>query len=95
MEGQILQPVNFPVSKGIWCGDRFASDCILSHTAVRSCSRSSVFVHQPFEIAAEIFLRHSHIFVDDRLQPEKLTVSMVVSRANTVSKIDAEIPSCL
>src|SRR5262249_53730940 len=30
-----------------------------SHIAVRNCSRSSVFVCQPFEIAAEIFLRHS------------------------------------
>jgi hypothetical protein len=66
-----------------------------SHTGVRNCSRSSVFVRQLFEIAAEIFLLHSHIFVDDRLQPEKLTVSMTVSRADTVSKIDAEIPSCI
>jgi hypothetical protein len=55
----------------------------------------SVFVRQLFEIAAEIFLHHSHIFVDDRLQPEKLTVSLAVSRTDTVSKIDAEIPSCL
>src|SRR5262245_47122332 len=31
--------------------------------------RAPACVHQLFEIAAEIFLRHSQVFVDDRLQP--------------------------
>ena len=66
-----------------------------SHIVVRSCSLLSALVHQPLKLQQELILCHSRKFARDRLQPENWTVSMTVSRADTVSQSDAEIPSCV
>ena len=66
-----------------------------SHTVVRRCSCSSVFVRQLFEIAPEIFLHHSQNIRRRPFAAGKIDGIYGGIWTGTVRKIDAEIPSCV